>query len=132
MTAYGPHLTIDLQNCNRKKLGDLDFVFQILDKLPPKIGMTKITAPYVFKYTEGIVPEDWGITGFVVIAESHISIHTYPEKGYAFMDVFSCKEFDTEKAAGFIVKAFEAKKSEKNVIMRGLEFPRKEILVEQR
>ncbi len=129
MTAYGPHLTLDLQNCNRKKLEDLDFIFQILDKLPARIGMTKITAPYVFKYTEGVIPDDWGITGFVIIAESHISIHTYPAKNYVFMDVFSCKEFDAKKAIEFIVKAFEAKKAETNVIQRGINFPRGEILV---
>jgi len=129
MTTYGPHLTLDLQNCNRKKLEDLDFIFQILDKLPGKIGMTKITAPYVFKYTEGIIPDDWGITGFVVIAESHISIHTYPSKNYVFMDVFSCKEFDTNTAIKFITRAFEAKKADTHVVERGIGFPRGEILV---
>jgi len=46
--------------------------------------------------------------------------------------VFSCKSFDTEKAAEFLIKAFEATKVEKNVVKRGLDFPRKEILVEQR
>jgi len=131
MTAYGPHLTLDLQNCNRKKLEDLDFIFKVLDKLPATIGMTKITAPYVFKYTEGVVPDDWGITGFVIIAESHISIHTYPTKNYVFIDVFSCKDFDTEEATKIIIKAFEAKKVEKHVVQRGIGFPRKEALVKQ-
>lgn len=129
MTEYGPHLTLDLQNCNRKKLEDLDFIFKILDTLPSKIGMTKITAPYVFKYTDGVVEDDWGITGFVVIAESHISIHTYPTKNYVFMDIFSCKEFDTEEAVKLIIRAFEAKKIDKNVVRRGIGFPRGQLVM---
>jgi S-adenosylmethionine/arginine decarboxylase-like enzyme len=38
-----------------------------------------------------------GITGFVALAESNITLHTYPEKGYIVLDIFSCKEFDIER-----------------------------------
>jgi S-adenosylmethionine decarboxylase len=44
------------------------------------------------------VLEDWGISGFVFIAESHIGVHTFVERNYVNIDVFSCKDFDTEKA----------------------------------
>jgi S-adenosylmethionine decarboxylase len=44
------------------------------------------------------VLEDWGISGFVFIAESHIGIHTFVEQNYVNIDVFSCKDFDTGKA----------------------------------
>ncbi len=64
------------------------------------------------------------ITGFIVIAESHISIHTFQEKSYVFVDIFSCKPFDHEHARDMIIEAFEAKKKEVNVVMRGKEFPR--------
>ena len=123
--AFGPHLTLDLSDCNIRKLKDLDFIFKILYDLPSQIGMTKITQPYVFPYN-GLVPEDKGITGFVVIAESHIAIHTFEDKGYIFIDLFSCKSFDVEKAAKYLIDAFEAKKIEKNVIQRGKDFPREE------
>lgn len=124
---FGPHLTLDLSECNVKKLRDLDFIFKILNELPDKIGMTKITQPYVFRYS-GLVPEDKGITGMVIIAESHISVHTFQEKGHAFIDVFSCKNFDCEYAAKYLINSFEAKKVEKNIVQRGKEFPRWEHL----
>ena len=124
MTKYGPHLTLDLKNCNRNKLSDINFVFDFLNTLPSKIGMTKITAPYVFKYDGRGIQKEWGITGFVIIAESHISIHTYPEKDYVFIDVFSCTPFNVEDATKHIVDAFEAKKVDKGMVMRGKEFPR--------
>lgn len=123
MKAFGPHLTLDLGNCNIRKLGDLDFVSKILNDLPDRIGMTKITQPYVFRYS-GKFPEDKGITGFVVIAESHISIHTFEEKDYVFIDIFSCKPFDYEFAKQYLIDAFESKSPTANVIMRGEDFPR--------
>ena len=66
-----------------------------------------------------------GISGFVMIAESHISIHTFPDQDYAFMDIFSCKEFDAERAIGYLVDAFEAKNVEKHVLKRGMIFQEK-------
>ncbi len=121
--GFGPHLMLDLSSCNPSKLDDLDLCFRILDTLPQQIGMTKITAPYVFRY-EGLVPEDRGITGTVIIAESHISIHTFPIKSYAFMDIFSCKPFDVESAKLLCVDLFECKDPEIVVVDRGKKFPR--------
>lgn len=121
--GFGPHLTLDLNDCNPAKLGDFDLVFDILNRLPDMIGMTKITQPYVFKYS-GLVPEDKGITGFVVIAESHISIHTFQEKNYVFIDLFSCKPFNYDFAQEYLINAFESKSPTVNVLMRGLDFPR--------
>ncbi|MBT9546714.1 MAG: adenosylmethionine decarboxylase [Candidatus Sericytochromatia bacterium] len=120
---FGPHLTLDLNDCNPEKLRDFDLVFDILNNLPDKIGMTKITQPYVFKY-QGLVPEDVGITGFVVIAESHISIHTFQEKNYVFIDLFSCKPFDYTFAEKYLIEIFESKTPTIQMLTRGHDFPR--------
>ena len=90
------HLTIDGYGDNPKLMQDEQFIRQILDSYPAQIGMTKISPPLVFKYV-GSKPEDWGVSGFVFIAESHISIHTFVERGYINVDVFSCKDFDAEQ-----------------------------------
>jgi len=121
---FGPHLTIDASQCDAEKLKDHTFVYDILDQLPTAIGMTKIMPPYVVTYREGKVPEDWGISGFVMIAESHISIHTFPDKDYVFIDMFSCREFDIDKALDILISAFGAKRVTTNIVQRGLEFPR--------
>lgn len=121
--GFGPHLTLDLNDCNPEKLSDFDLVFDVLNDLPDLIGMTKITQPYVFKYA-GLVPEDKGITGFIVIAESHISIHTFQEKNYVFIDLFSCKPFDYAYAQDYLIKLFESKTPTIHVVERGLDFPR--------
>ena len=123
MMRFGQHLTVDAANCNRKKLADQSLVYDILNHLPAKIGMTKMTLPHVVKWLDpGATIE--GISGFVMIAESHISVHTFPEKDYVFVDIFSCKQFDVDKAAKLLVNAFMAKKYTKNVLSRGEDFPR--------
>ena len=120
---FGPHLMLDLRRCNTQKLKDYKLIFDILNDLPDKIGMTKITQPYVFPYS-GLVPEDKGITGTVIIAESHISIHTFQEKDYCFVDVFSCKNFDVDIAADYLIETFESKLFDKHVVQRGKDFVR--------
>ena len=120
---YGPHLTMDMYGCDKRKLSSVQVVSQFLDGLPAKIGMTKIIPPYVFEY-RGIKPEDWGVSGVVLIAESHIAIHTYPEKNYASFDVFSCNEFDADLVAKIVVEMFGAKTYERNNFERGKHFPK--------
>lgn len=121
--CFGPHLILDLNACNPDRLDDLDHCLRVLNELPDEIGMTKITQPHVFRYS-GLVPEDGGITGVVIIAESHISLHTFPRKNYAFVDVFSCKPFDVERAERYVIDAFECEDPEVFVTERGSKFPR--------
>jgi S-adenosylmethionine decarboxylase len=98
------HLTIDGYGDNPRLMQDEQFIYQLLDSYPARIGMTKISSPHVFKYI-GSKPEDWGISGLVFIAESHISIHTFVERCYINIDVFSCKDFNAEQ----VVKDFKDK-----------------------
>ena len=93
--SFGPHITIDLKGCPKDILSNYELHFDYLKKLPDLIQMTPITQPYVFPYS-GLIPSDRGITGIVIIAESHLSVHSFEEKGYSFIDIFSCKDFDVD------------------------------------
>jgi S-adenosylmethionine decarboxylase len=123
MDEFGPHLTIDVKNASKEKLSDINLHFEFLMNLPKFIGMTPITQPYVFPYS-GLVPEDRGITGFQIIAESHISIHSFEEKGWCFIDIFSCKNFDVDKAIEFTKQIFGDSDTEISLVKRGIGFPR--------
>ncbi len=114
------HLIVDGYGGDSKKLQDMDQTYKLLDGYPSEIGMTKISPPYVFRYV-GTKPEDWGVSGFVLIAESHISIHTFPERGYVNVDIFSCKLFDAQKAVAYIQKHFGLTEAKSAVLNRGLE-----------
>ncbi len=120
--GFGVHLMVDGYGCDRAVLEDIQAIYDFLDRYPEEMEMTKIMPPYVFRY-EAVIPEDWGISGFVLIAESHISIHTFPEKHYVSVDIFSCKPFDTEKAVNTLKEYFSIQKCEVHVLDRGQEFP---------
>ena len=123
MPGYGPHLMVDGHGCDKERLTDLNLIYRVLEELPARIGMTKIMPPYVFKYS-GLKPEDWGLSGFVLIAESHVSIHTYPEASSVNVDILSCKSFDTEFATEYLKSAFAMERAEVHVVDRGTEFPK--------
>jgi S-adenosylmethionine decarboxylase len=116
------HVTIDGFGGNPALLGNVELVRNLLDRYPDEIGMTKISEPNVFEYS-GVKPEDWGVSGFVLIAESHIAIHTFPEHEQVWVDIFSCKGFDDTPAIDRIVEAFDLQDTRIHRLERGLEYP---------
>jgi S-adenosylmethionine decarboxylase len=100
------HLIIDGFGNNQPILQDEQFIYQLLNSYPAKIGMTKISEPIVFRYS-GSKPQDWGVSGLVFIAESHISLHTFVERKFINIDVFSCKDFDAERVMADMKDKFE-------------------------
>lgn len=116
------HLTIDGFGGSPDKLASEELVRELLDRYPESIGMTKIAPPFVQRYV-GNKPEDWGVSGFVLIAESHIALHTFPERGLVWIDVFSCKSFDAERAVRGVTEAFKLEGSRTCILERGLEYP---------
>jgi S-adenosylmethionine decarboxylase len=116
------HLTIDGFGGSPEKLASEELVRGLLDRFPEGIGMTKIAPPFVQRYV-GSKPEDWGVSGFVLIAESHIAVHTFPDRGYVWVDVFSCKGFDVEAAIAGMTDAFDLGEARTRILERGLEYP---------
>ena len=64
------------------------------------------------------------ISGFVIIAESHITIHTYPLRQLAKIDIVSCKQFGQKKAISILKKTFNAGEAETQFLYRGKHYPR--------
>ncbi|MFN3974575.1 MAG: S-adenosylmethionine decarboxylase [Dehalococcoidia bacterium] len=114
------HLAIDGYTAYADRLTSTEVVYRFLDTCPEAIGMTKITRPAVITY-RGPVPEDWGLSGFVIIAESHISVHTFPERLFVHVDIFSCKPFDHQKAQALVAEAFALGRARSWLLERGLE-----------
>jgi S-adenosylmethionine decarboxylase len=98
-----------------------------LNELPDQLGMQKIIQPYVVCWKDQWSQNSGkhnGWSGFVMIAESHISIHTFVEEGYITADVYSCKSFDTKKALDYFKSAFGIQEMETHVIHRGQKYER--------
>ena len=115
------HLVIDGYGGNVEKMWDQQLVRDFLDQFPSKLAMTPITEPQVLKYTGDNV-EDAGVSGFVIIAESHISIHTFPHRQYVNIDIFSCKTFDAQRALAEAKQLFDLTDVKTWLLDRGLEW----------
>ena len=115
------HLVIDGYGGNIDKMWDEDLVRDFLYQYPESLGMTRITEPNVLRY-EAPKSEDSGVSGFVIIAESHISIHTFPRKDYINIDIFSCRPFDHERALEDVKDLFSLTDVKIWLLDRGLEW----------
>jgi len=114
----GTHLIIDLKGCkNLERLSDKRFIENFLLELVEIAEMRAITNPNVLYY-EHQEKEESGITGFIIISDSHISIHTYPFKKSLYLDLFSCKIFDSEKIISYIKGIFEPENVKDKLIKR--------------
>lgn len=115
------HLVIDGYGGDVDKMWDMDLVREFLTDYPDMLGMTRITDPKVLEYN-GPKPEDAGVSGFVIIAESHISIHTFPHREYVNIDIFSCKSFDNDRALADAKRLFDLQNVKTWLLDRGLEW----------
>lgn len=112
--SFGPHLLIDSVI---PQVPTYEEVKDFLNSMVHQIGMTKITVPIITEF-------DKGIYGIVIIAESHISVLAQKYDQILFqVDIFSCKNFDNEKAVAFTKKYFGMKRIVDKVVMRGTYFP---------
>jgi len=102
---YGKHLTLRLnQILANRALDSQKIISKFLVDLVSHIDMRILSGPLT-----GYEPGDSlksGCSGVVILYESHIAIHTYPGRGELFLDIFSCKDFSTEKVMSFIQKCF--------------------------
>jgi S-adenosylmethionine decarboxylase len=115
------HLVIDGYGGDIGKMWDEDLVRDFLYDYPESLDMTRITEPNVLRY-DAPKSEDSGVSGFVIIAESHISIHTFPRKDYINIDIFSCQPFDHKQALEDVKKTFGLTKVKTWLLERGLEW----------
>jgi len=111
----GIHLIIDGYGC--KNLSNLDFIRRFISNLPEEIGMKKISEPKLINH-KAEKKIDRGITGFVILAESHISIHTFPNRDYISFDIFSCKDFNPRRIIKNIKETFKIKSMKVKILKR--------------
>ena len=114
MYARGTHLLIELKDCNPEILKDLEKVRSVLVSAAEKAKATVIDSSF-----REFQP--FGISGIVVIAESHLTVHTWPEYRYAAVDIFTCGDYiKSEVAASYVIKQLESKNPSIVEMKRGL------------
>jgi S-adenosylmethionine decarboxylase len=126
MRYFGDHLIIDLYKTNCD-LWDLNLISDSLSQICTLAKMTPILPPYSFKY-KGVNPDDVGTSGFLLLAESHLSIHTFPlRESFATIDLYTCvKLHNVQEIVDFIITLYNPAEADWQVIQRGRKFAREE------
>jgi len=114
LQALGKHLLIELHGCNPELLKKVDVVKEIL------VSAAKVCKATII-YTSFHEFNPFGVSGVVVIAESHFTIHTWPEYRYAAVDIFTCGDvIKPEEAVDYIAARFRCKKPSVLEMRRGI------------
>jgi len=114
LNALGRHLLVELYDCERGTLNDLDFIRKVTVQAAIDCGAVVLGESF-----HRFSPQ--GVSGVVVIAESHISIHTWPEFGYAAVDVFTCgTTVNPQIAAQVLIEKLGSKNHTLTEIPRGV------------
>ncbi len=112
MKATAKHLLVEYQGCDRSVLNNLNTIEELMNRAAVAAKATVVNSVF-----HPFSPQ--GVSGVVVIEESHLSIHTWPEHGYAAVDFFTCGECTPEKAHEILLEGLAADTSESMLIVRG-------------
>ena len=123
-THFGEHITIDGYNGNPEILNSKEVVQASISELCKLLEMHPLIEPQVIEAPDNHIKDPGGWSGFVIIAESHISIHTFPKRRFLSADVYTCKNgLDKEKVISYFKQRFELEEIETNFIQRGTKYP---------
>ena len=113
MKAIGTHYIWDIYDVDPSLISYVDDVHQQMELLNSYTLLTKLGQKY--KQFDPI-----GVTGILLLSESHMSIHTWPEHRYAAIDIFSCKELDHTALTSCISKLYQTDQINFSLMERGL------------
>ena len=116
----GQHLLADLYDVASHRLVDGGLLANCLDEAARRGGMKPIGSPVLHRFPGG------GLTGYLLLSESHIALHTYPEHRYIALDIFSCGGADSKAALSVFLAALEPGRERITTAPRGAEIPQRD------
>ncbi len=121
---FGIHLMIDGYSVPKEMLEDKVILTEVLYKLPERLNMHIICEPKIVEVGPLNKKDPGGVSGFVLIAESHISFHTFPKRGFISIDIYTCQnELDTEKIISFLEDQLKITDFDYYLQKRGSRYP---------
>jgi S-adenosylmethionine decarboxylase len=121
---FGVHIMIDGYMAGGRALTDAQALRELLDTLPSEMGMHAICTPVVQEVGPNCAKDPGGLSGFVMIAESHISFHTFPGRGFVTIDLYTCQcDLDKDATITRLMRAFQLVDADIYVQERGLRYP---------
>ena len=114
--VLGKHILLELYDCPQSKMNDIEGLEKQLCQAAEIMGATLVDSRF-----HQFSP--YGVSGVVVIQESHLTIHTWPEFGYAAIDIFTCGDIDMDAGIKYLEKALQSRRVDSRLIERGINLP---------
>jgi S-adenosylmethionine decarboxylase proenzyme len=125
---FGVHIMVDGYGAPFHVLDNINYLTKLLQDLPRLIGMNPIASPQIVRVGPLNRKDPGGISGFVMIAESHISFHTFPARGFVTMDLYTCQgDIDCQRTVGMLKRAFQLTDADVFIQDRGLRYPMEDV-----
>lgn len=126
---FGVHFMIDGYGAPPETLKDTEALTNALTAIPDSMGMHCISEPVVVEVGPNNKKDPGGLSGVVLIAESHFAFHTFPNRGFVTIDVYTCKDtLNTEKLLTLLKNTFKFTSEETYLIERGRSYPSADII----
>lgn len=131
MGENGKHIKVQIYGATFERLKDMVAAERFLVESVEAAGMRTLDAPWVYDIKrelekQGVQPtpsEPEGVTGAVVLSTSHAAIHTWPHRGYAVADVYSCRDFETSAVVGVLKQVYPHRKLKVSDLSGSLDLP---------
>ena len=112
----GYHLMLELYGCEADKINSRKFLHQAVKTAVKEVGLTNLGSRF-----HQFRPH--GVTGFTLLAQSHISLHTWPEYGYVVLDIFTCGDQEqAESLAGHFLERLRPERINRKVLRKGFQY----------
>lgn len=121
-TAFGRSLHVDLYGVRRELCDDLAFCYELLEELTARLDMHKQSPPFIFRSPDGQFPDKAGLSGWVPLIESGISIHTLTLKKFVTIDIYTCGCLDADEAVRFLCEKLKPTAHEQQYLIRGTRY----------
>jgi len=126
--TFGVHIMLDGYDADGALMRDEAALAELLHTLPAEMGMHAICEPLVVTVGPNCVKDPGGLSGFVMIAESHISFHTFPARKFVTIDLYTCRMgTNVQDVVARLCAAFGMTDVDVHVQRRGLRYPADDI-----
>jgi S-adenosylmethionine decarboxylase len=121
---FGEHITIDGYGGSPILLNRRNGIVTCIEELCAELHMQKLAEVMVVEAPDNQLNDPGGWSAFVIVAESHISVHTFPKRRFLSADVYTCKTgLNVQSVSEFFLRRFELADVEVQHIRRGLRYP---------
>jgi S-adenosylmethionine/arginine decarboxylase-like enzyme len=121
-SAFGHSLHVDLYGVDRALCDDIGFFYSLLDDVVARLGMHKQAPPFIFRSPDVEYPDKAGLSGWVPLIESGISVHTLTLAGFVSIDLYTCGLLHPAEVVDYLVERLGASSCEQQYLIRGVRF----------